>query len=169
MRRFFLLFLVVTIAVPLVSCSPPSAPEAGAPVNWPTEGWQRSTPEEQGADSAKLAEALQAIQQKGLNIHSLLIVRNGKLLFDADFYPNDGKTVHELASVTKSVMTTLIAIAADQGKLDLDAPIVSFFPDRIIANLDARKQRITVRHLTSMSSGLECTAENDEQTKVMSC
>ncbi|HEU4746461.1 MAG TPA: serine hydrolase, partial [Anaerolineales bacterium] len=68
------------------------------------------------------------------------------------------------ASVTKSVMTTLIAIAADQGKLDLDKPILSFFPDRTIANLDARKERITVRHLASMSSGLECYHHPDEPT-----
>jgi hypothetical protein len=58
----------------------------------------------------------------------------------------------------------LIAIAADQGKLELDQPLVSFFPDRTIANRDARKEAITVRHLASMSSGLDCTAEYDEAT-----
>jgi len=42
--------------------------------------------------------------------------------------------------------------------------MVSFFPDRSIANRDALKERITVRHLASMSSGLECTAERDEET-----
>jgi CubicO group peptidase (beta-lactamase class C family) len=86
------------------------------------------------------------------------------VVLDAYFYPFDDQTVHQLASVTKSVMTTLIAIAADQGKLDLDEPMVSFFPDRTIANRDALKERITVRHLASMTSGLDCTAENDEQT-----
>jgi CubicO group peptidase (beta-lactamase class C family) len=70
-----------------------------------------------------------------------------------------------VASVTKSIMTTLIAIAADQGKLTLDAPLVSFFPERTIANRDARKEQITVRHLASMANGLEslCFA-NDEGT-----
>jgi hypothetical protein len=57
--------------------------------------------------------------------------------------------------VTKSVMTTLIAIAAAQGKLDLDQPLVSFFPDRTIANRDALKERITVRDLAKMASGLD--------------
>ena len=74
---------------------------------------------------------------------------------DAYFYPYDGSTVHDMASVTKSVMTTLIGIAADQGKLDLDKPMVSFFPDRTIANLDPRKEKITVRHLAGMVTGLE--------------
>ncbi len=54
-----------------------------------------------------------------------MMVRNDSVLLDVYFYPYDGKAFHELASVTKSVMTTLIAIAADQGKLRLDQPIES--------------------------------------------
>jgi len=134
------------------------------PAYWPTQGWRSSTPEEQGIDSAKLAEALLAMREQNINIHSLMLIRNGMVVTDATFYPYDGKTVHDVASVTKSIMTTLIAIAADQGKLQLDQPMVSFFPERTIANRDARKERITVRHLASMSSGLDCTAERDEAT-----
>jgi CubicO group peptidase (beta-lactamase class C family) len=95
----------------------------------------------------------------------LLIIRNGSVVLDAYFYPYDGKTVHELASVTKSLMTTLIAIASDQNKLQLDQQMLSFFPDRTIANSDALKERITIRHLASMSSGLESVGfEHDEGT-----
>jgi CubicO group peptidase (beta-lactamase class C family) len=135
------------------------------PVYWPTEGWKSGTPEEQGIDSAVLAEGLQAIRDNDIHIHSLLVIRYGSVVLDAYFYPYDGKTPHELASVTKSLMTTLIAIAADQGKLHLDQPMVSFFPNRTISNRDARKERITVRHLAGMSSGLDSVGlENDEGT-----
>jgi len=122
---------------------------------WPTQGWRTSTPEEQGFDSGKLAEGLQAMQDSSINIDSLLIVRNGYVVVDAYFYPYDNTIPHKLASVTKSVMTTLIGIAADQGKLRLDQPMVSSFPDRTIANLDTRKERITVGHLASMRNGFE--------------
>jgi hypothetical protein len=104
------------------------------------------------------------MQEQNINIHSLMIIRNGDVILDAYFYPYDGTTVHELASVTKSVMTALTAIAADQDLLRLDQPMVSFFPDRTIANHDPLKERTTVRHLTGMTSGLDCTAENNEQT-----
>jgi hypothetical protein len=94
------------------------------PVYWSTEGWKSSTPEEQGVNSAILAEGLQAIRDNDIHIHSLLVIRNSSVVLDAYFYPYNGKTPHELASVTKSLMTTLIAIAADQGKLQLDQPMV---------------------------------------------
>src|SRR3990172_2332253 len=135
-----------------------------APSYRPTDGWQATTPESQGFDSARLAEGLRAIRQNDIRIHSLLIIRRGFVLADAYFYPYDGSTYHDMASVTKSLMTTLIGIAADQGKLELDQPMLSFFPDRSIANRDERKERITVAHLASMSSGLECSEANSEET-----
>jgi CubicO group peptidase (beta-lactamase class C family) len=130
---------------------------------WPTQGWRTSTPEEQGFDSGKLAEGLQDMRGSGLD--SLLIIRNGHVVLDAYFYPYDHTIPHKLASVTKSVMTTLIGIAVDQGKIQLDLPLVSFFPNRAIDDLDARKEHITVRHLVSMRNGFEsgCLA-GDEPT-----
>lgn len=152
--------LLVLLLVPRPRAPAPLAP----PTYWPTQGWQSSTAEEQGFDSVKLAAGLQAMRDQNINIHSLLIVRNGKVVVDAAFYPYDGTSVHEVASVTKSIMPALVAIAAEQGKLSLDAPMLAFFPDRSIANRDTLKERITVRHLASMSSGLDCTAERDEAT-----
>ncbi len=139
-------------------------PTAAPPTYWPTAGWHEGTPEAHGMDAAKAADALAAIRQKAINIHSLLVIRDGDVVLDASFYPYDGTTPHDLASVTKSFTTTLIGIAADQGKLRLDAPVLSFFPDRTIANRDARKERITVANLASMTAGLDCVAEPDEPT-----
>ncbi len=136
-----------------------------APDYWPTDGWQTSTPEEQGFDSAKLAQGVQSLQENQVDIDSLMIIRNGYVVLDAHFDPYDGTFPHDLASVTKSVITTLIAIAAEQGKLDLDQPVVSFFPERTIANLDERKARMTVRHLASNVNGMESGCyEGDEPT-----
>jgi CubicO group peptidase (beta-lactamase class C family) len=135
---------------------PVAVPE---PDYWPTNGWKTNTPEQQGFDSVKLAEALTSIQEQGTNIDSLLIIHNGYLVLDAHFAPYDGTFPHNLASVTKSLITTLIGIAVDQGKIDLDRSVVSFFPDRTIANLDERKASITVRHLVSMRNGMESGCE----------
>lgn len=160
-----LAFIIVVVLLALVVIPWLRGAESpSAPAYWPTTGWQSSTPEAQGIDSDKLAQALLAMREQNVQIHSLLLICNGYVVADATFYPYDGQTVHDMASVTKSVMTTLIGITVDQGKLDLDDPMLSFFPDRAIANLDGAKERITVRHLASMSSGLDCTREGDELT-----
>lgn len=159
------LALLIVMLVPRSGGPEPGPATAWTPDYWRTRNWRVSTPEEQGIDSARLAEGLLAIRQKNINVHSVLLIRNGSVVLDAYFYPYDGRSAHDLASVTKSLMTTLIAIAADQGKLKLDAPVLSFFPERTIANRDALKERLTVRHLAGMVNGMDsvCMA-NDEGT-----
>jgi CubicO group peptidase (beta-lactamase class C family) len=163
MKTQIVLVITIVLLALVAGYSDPVAVQAQE-TNWPTEAWQTSTPEAQGIDSAKLAEALLTIRQQQIDIHSLMVVRNGSVVVDAYFYPYDGTTIHEVASVSKSVMTTLIGIAADQGRLSLDDPMLSFFSDRTIANRDPWKASITVEHLASMSSGLDCTSERDEAT-----
>lgn len=158
------LFIVLLALLLLISACSTKSPALSSPSYWPTQSWRTSTPEEQGFDSAKLAEGLQNIREKDINIHSLMIIRNGDVILDAYFHPNEGESVHHLASVTKSVMTTLIGIAADQGYLHLDDRMLSFFHDREIANNGFLKHQITVRQLTGMTSGLDCISANDEQT-----
>lgn len=162
MRR---MLITILVTLPLIASACTTTPAfSPPPTYWPTQGWHTSTPEEQGFDSAKLAQALLAMRQQNIHIHSLTIIRNDNMILDAYFYPYNGGTAHELASVTKSVLTTLIGIAADQGKLNLDDKMVSFFPDRAIANRGFWKNQITVRQLTGMTSGLDCISANDEQT-----
>jgi CubicO group peptidase (beta-lactamase class C family) len=162
---------LVILALLASACSPQSPGPAPAPTQayWPNGGWLTSTPENQGFDSAQLNAGLQAFQQEKVKINSLLIIRNGRLLLDACFYPYDCTAVHDMASVTKSVMTTLIAIAADQGKLQLDQPMISYFPGRTIANLDPRKEHITVRHLAGMVNGFEsrCVSGDEAELNAM--
>ena len=138
--------------------------QASTRAYWPTQDWKISTPEEQGLDSVKLAELLKMIQDGNILIDSLLVIRNGSIVLDAYFNdPYDGTFPHDMASVTKSVMTTLIGIAADQGRINLDQPVVSFFPDRTVANLDERKEGMTVRHLASMANGFQSGCMSDDQ------
>src|SRR5437016_11583229 len=102
---------------------------------WPTHGWRITTPEQQGMDSDKLREALDYIQQKDLNIHSMLIVRNGSLVLEAYFYPYNEKDVHDVASVTKAITSTLVGIAIQTGKIkSVRDPVVGFFSETPVAN-----------------------------------
>jgi CubicO group peptidase (beta-lactamase class C family) len=138
-KRIVIISLLVIAALGLIKVAPlvwlatvglRTPVRVPAPGYWPTEGWRTSSPEEQGFDSARLAQGLRSLQEKQVDVDSLMIIRSGYVVLDAHFEPCDGTFPHDLASVTKSVMATLIAIAADQGKLDLDQPVVSFFPQR---------------------------------------
>lgn len=149
----------------LLGCTmaPAGEPAAsGAPS--PSPAWRSATPESQGFDSALLADAVRSLDDRDLAIHALVLVRGGAVVLDAAFYPYDGATPHQVGSITKSVVTTLLGIAVDRGSVTLDDPVVSFFPGRTIANRDARKERMTLRHLASMTAGLACSAGNDEAT-----
>lgn len=157
--------LAILLLPHLTAAPQPPEAEPAPPSYWPTQAWRTSTPEAGDFDSVKLAEGLQALHDNEVPIDSLLIIRDGSVLLDAYFQPYDGTFPHDLASVTKSFTTTLIGIAAGQGKLKLDQTMVSVFPRRSIDNLGSRKQSITITHLAGMMNGFEsgCLA-GDEPT-----
>lgn len=131
---------------------------ATASVNiYQTEGWQTSTPEEQGMRSQMLAEMMEHIKKNSFNIDSILIVRNGYVVLDAYFYPYSRGQKHIIHSCTKSIMSALIGIAIDKGYIqNVDQPITDFFPDKELANMDDLKKSITLENLLMMASGLKC-------------
>jgi CubicO group peptidase (beta-lactamase class C family) len=91
---------------------------------------------------------------KARSFDSLLIARHGRILLDTYYTPYTAEIPHIANSVTKAVSGTLIAIALREGLLDnLDNPVLEFFKDRKIANVDDRKRAMTVRHLLDMTSG----------------
>lgn len=130
----------------------------GSTAQGPSAGWSTTTPEAQGIDSDALADIVERIDRENLPIDSLLMARNGSVVLDAYFFPYLGDRTHDVASVTKSITSTLIGIAIDEGLLRVDQPIASLFPE-----LDASKQDIELLHLLSMSSGLACGYAPGEQ------
>ena len=85
----------------------------------------------------------------------MLVIRHGKIVADAYYAPYVPGIRHDLRSVTKSFMSTLIGVLVQQGQLEsVDRPVLDFFSDKTIANLDDRKKAITVQHLLDMASGI---------------
>ena len=135
----------------------PSASVVPEPDYWPTGAWINSTPERQGIDSAKLAAMFDAIDRQALNLHSLLIIRNGYIVAEAYFAPYDAAVKQQVASVTKSVTGMLTGIAIGQGRIQgTDQPVLEFFPNRTVANLDQNKRTMTLEHLLTLTAGFDC-------------
>jgi CubicO group peptidase (beta-lactamase class C family) len=78
--------------------------------------------------------------------------------FSTEFHPYyQHRDVHTMQSVSKTVTSVTIGAAMLRKEFpsELDAPILKYFDSYKIANLDDRKRRITLRHLLTMSAGLE--------------
>jgi len=77
--------------------------------------------------------------------------------FNAWWHPYLKKeNLHSIQSVTKSVVAAVVGIAVGRGDFpDLDTPVLTFFDTDTIANVDDRKRRMTIRHLLTMTTGLE--------------
>ena len=163
MRVFERIAIVVFLTVLASTGTGVSA--AAQQEEWPTHGWRLSSPEAQGMDSKVLAEAFGEIRRRQISIHSLTIVRNGYLVLDAYFWPFQDNLLHDTASVTKSVTSTLVGVAIGQhGLSSVTQPVTAVLGAPSIANLDSRKKRLTVEHLLTMTSGLDCHHEQGEIT-----
>jgi len=135
---------------------------AQSPDYWPTTGWQNSTPEEQGMDSAVLQSMVDHITGEDLDVHSVIVIRNGYVVLEEYPNPFQGQSrtqsydgTHYLYSTTKSFTSCMIGIAIDKGFLDnTSQTVLSLFPDMTFANVDERKERIMIDDLLTMRSGL---------------
>ena len=130
------------------------------------DGWETASLTDVGMDETPIAqfmnEALNNLEHK---IHGILIVKSGRLVFE-EYFPGyafyhgpltefDRETKHNLASVTKSFTSALIGLAIDNGFIqNVNQKMFSFFPEYIDLNND-EKDKITLEHLLTMTSGLE--------------
>jgi CubicO group peptidase (beta-lactamase class C family) len=108
-------------------------------------------------DSRQLADMLTAIREQGHDIDSVSVIRNGYLVCDAYVHPFRPRTKHVIHSCTKSIVSALIGIAIEDGHIQgVDQRVLELFPERSPAHIDGRKEAVTLEHLLTMSSGLDC-------------
>lgn len=123
---------------------------------WPTDEWRLSTPEAQGMNSAILNMTSDYLEEDTTTIHSMIVIRNGYIVFEeySALYHEDSR--HIIFSCTKSITSTLIGIALEQGYINsVDDLILDYFQDYNITNPDARKELITLEHLLTMTAGFD--------------
>jgi CubicO group peptidase (beta-lactamase class C family) len=127
---------------------------------WPTDGWRASAPEEQGMDGRIIARMLDRIRQQGLDLHSLLIIRYGYLVSETYFPPYDPTQKQPVWSCTKSVVSTLVGIAIDQGLIPgVQQRVADLFPGRTAANPELQKESMTLEDVLTMRTGLDWQEE----------
>lgn len=134
-----------------------------------SDGWKTAHADSLRIDAARL-DALTASLRAWpeLGVHAILIERSGRLIheeyfdgFDERWGTPRGRVVmerdslHDLRSVTKSVVSALAGIALDEGAIkSLDQPVVEWFPEYAGLNT-AERRRVTLKHVLEMTAGLE--------------
>jgi CubicO group peptidase (beta-lactamase class C family) len=132
------------------------------------DGWPTATPESVGLDGERLCGIAARLKETEANVHAVVIVRHGKMVFE-QYFPGydepwgmgggrhdfDATTKHDMRSASKSVVSLLVGIAIDRELIkSADEPVVKFFPD-YSALKTAGWNNITLHHLLTMSSGIQ--------------
>lgn len=115
-----------------------------------------------GLDSALLAGMVQKIIDGAYpNVHSVLIIKDNKLVFEEYFYEYTRDSLQEIRSATKSLVSALTGIAIDKGFIkSKNETVLSYFPEYTLNNMSDAKKQITIENLLSNQSGLDCDVSN---------
>ena len=126
------------------------------PEYWPTDGWRTAPPSQHNIDAARLEALTDNIKTNFPFLDSLIIIRQGYIVYEAYFNGYNADEMHDIASITKSWTSALIGMAQAQGKLaNLDEPIDVLLPEYFVEGAHADKQAITLAHLLTMRSGID--------------
>jgi CubicO group peptidase (beta-lactamase class C family) len=150
---------VATLALAACGGSNPVAPDAAAGLSpvAASPDWPTSSPTAERIDGSRIEEAVVRIRRGTYgHVSSLLIARNGRLVVEEYFEGMVADRSHTQQSVSKSVTSLLVGLAARAGRLSTSNPITRFFPRyEPLANDDERKRAITVADLMTMRSGFD--------------
>ncbi|MDD7636405.1 MAG: serine hydrolase, partial [Clostridiales bacterium] len=92
-------------------------------------------PEETGISSASICNFINRLSQNGIPMHSLLLFHRDKLITEGYYAPYTANTLHRMFSISKSFTAIAIGLLVDEGRLSLSDKIVTFFPDKVPADV----------------------------------
>jgi CubicO group peptidase (beta-lactamase class C family) len=126
------------------------------------DGLQTGSVVNSGLDTVLLREMMKKIID-GIypNVHSILIIKDGKLVFEEYFYEYKKDSLQELRSATKSFVSALTGIAIEKGFIkSVNATVLPYFPEYTIQNNTDAKKQITIENLLTNQSGIDCDISN---------
>ena len=115
----------------------------------------RCTPEEAGISSAVAEQLFRAVEKDvdTLGVHAMMLIRDGKVFAEGYWAPYRPNLPHMLYSASKSIVSTAIGFAYDEGLIDLDRRLDDIFTE-LPPSSNKWARLMTVRHLLTMSTGI---------------
>jgi CubicO group peptidase (beta-lactamase class C family) len=114
----------------------------------------RSTPADEYVDPGAVLAFVESVDaDPAIELHSLMVVRYGRVVAEGWWAPHTPERTRLIYSLSKSFTSTALGFALEEGLFDLDDTVVSHFPEFAAEIIDPRSRAITVRHVASMASG----------------
>lgn len=117
------------------------------------DGLERSTPEDQGVPSEAILQLFQKVEEKGYAVHGLMMLRHGKVIAEHWWAPYAPQYQHAMYSATKTFTSTAIGFAVQEGLLNVEDKVTSFFPGLLPDSISPELAELTVKHLLTMTVG----------------
>lgn len=96
---------------------------------------------------------LKAVEEDREDIHSIMILRQGKVVYEKWMGDGSPDKPHALWSVSKTFTSMAVGLSIGDGLLKLDDKLITFFPDLLPAKVSENLKQITVRDLLTMNCG----------------
>lgn len=109
-------------------------------------------PEEVGVSSEAVLHFIEELEKKKLFIHSVTVLRKGKVAAEIYKTPYNPDTAHCMFSISKSITSLALGFAVSEKLVSLDSKVINYFPEFYRAD-DKYLSRLTVRHLITMTAG----------------
>ena len=132
------LFLVTVTSVIAQNRSESSLPRASLAERFPS----------QAADAF-----FNAVQSKNMDLHSIMILKNGKVTFERWFGENAPGKLHVLWSVSKTWSSMAIGFAVTENRLSVNDKVISFFPNDLPETISENLAKLSIKDLLTMSVG----------------
>ena len=119
---------------------------------------QRSTPEKQGVKSQAIVDFLGKIKEENHELHSFMLLKNGKVISECWWEPYAPYYKHQLFSLSKSFTSSAIGIAVNEGLLTVNTLISDIFKEEMAElgnHANEKMKKMTVKNLLTMSTGTE--------------
>ncbi len=117
-----------------------------------------------GVDSEVVREFLDVLDSKGLNMHSVMVLRHGMVAAECYWAPYKADKPMAMFSFSKGITATAIGIAAEEGLLSLSDRMIDYFPFECKTKKDRdRYAKVTVYDLITHRSGKKISALYDSQ------
>jgi CubicO group peptidase (beta-lactamase class C family) len=128
--------------------------------------WEFETVEEAGIDEGLITAGLRELRREP-SVYSFLVIHNDRIVIEEYLNRSWAYHSHNVHSVSKSILSTLVGIAIQEGYLQgVDQPVAELLPANFVSIENQPKRSITLNHMLTMTAGFEWANDTDNMPSI---